>query len=189
MPELLQDWVTLQASLHPDAPAVVGETDVLSYWRLERLSNQIARSLRAHGCRRGDRVCLLMPKSPTAIACIVGIYKADCIYVPLDPTSPSPRLETMIGACGSRWILAGGPVAPLLDQILDGERPPGSMAVGWVEEEPILPVRPSDGFGLEEVLDQPPTALPSRSRSGDAAHILFPSGSTGTPKGVVVTHG
>ena len=136
MPELLQDWVTLQAGRRPDAPAVLGGTDALTYGGLEDLSNRVASALKEEGCLKGDRVCLLMPKSPTAIACLLGIYKADCLYVPLDPGCPALRLGMIIASCESRFILAAGPVGPLLDESLAGPAEGPPPAVGWMDREP-----------------------------------------------------
>ncbi len=55
MPELLQEWVTIQAERQP-AVAVVGNGERLTYARLEEQSNQLARLLRDAGCNKGDRV-------------------------------------------------------------------------------------------------------------------------------------
>ena len=41
------------------------EDERMTYGRLEEISNQLARMLRKGGCGRGDRVCLLLPKSPS----------------------------------------------------------------------------------------------------------------------------
>ncbi|PYV37014.1 MAG: hypothetical protein DMG09_15885 [Acidobacteria bacterium] len=105
VPELLQDWVTRHAEIRPDALAVAGAGEALTYARLEELSSRLVGALRVAGCKKGDRVCLLMPKSATAIACIVGIYKTDCVYVPLDTSCPSSRL-TMSGS-GNQFPSAG----------------------------------------------------------------------------------
>jgi amino acid adenylation domain-containing protein len=189
MPERLQDWVTLQAARRPDAVAVAGESDRLSYAGLDGLSSRLARALRTRGCRKGDRVCVLMPRSPTAIACLLGIYKADGIYVPLDPACPARRLRTILASCEARWILAGGPVEGLLDEVLAGTARRRSIAVGWMD------VRPPAGTSFEVRLDRSdveacsPAPVPSRSARQDTAHILFTSGSSGTPKGVAITHG
>ena len=110
MPELLQEWVTLQAE-RQSGVAVVGNNERLTYARLEERSNQLARLLKEAGCKTGDRVCLLMPKSPTAIVSLLGIYKADCLYVPLDPAGPAARLAKIIASCEAKWILAAGPVS------------------------------------------------------------------------------
>src|SRR5262245_64281340 len=98
MPELLQEWVTLQAEKQPGV-AVVGNDERLTYAGLEEQSNQLARLLKEAGCRRGDRICVLMPKSPIAIVSLLGIYKADCVYVPLDPACPTARVAKIIESC------------------------------------------------------------------------------------------
>jgi non-ribosomal peptide synthetase component F len=99
MAELLQQLVTRQAERRPDAIAVVMNAEQIKYAALEETSNQLARQLKAAGCVPGDRVCFLTPKSPTAVIIELGVLKADCIYVPLDPSSPAPRLARIIAAC------------------------------------------------------------------------------------------
>ncbi len=184
---LLQHRVTEQAGRRPDAGALVFKDRRLSYADLEQESNRLARTLKAAGVARGDRVCLLCPKSPAAIIAILAVLKADAIYVPLDPASPAPRLEKMIAACDDRWILAGGGVAPALDVLFAAPAFAATHAVGWLGDG-TPPARVPPSFTWDDVARAPSDLLPSANRPGDAAHILFTSGSTGTPKGVVITH-
>jgi len=189
MPELLQDWVTAQAERRPDAVAVALKGEALRYGELETLSNQLAAALREAGCRPGDRVGLLMPKSPTAIAALVGLYKAECVYVPLDPSGPAARLATIVGACSPRCLLAAGVAVQVLDEVLRLVPSGAAPAIGWMDDRSAGNVRFTTGFTLQDVRNAcgaPPSGR--ASRGGDAAHILFTSGSTGTPKGVVITH-
>ena len=120
MSRLLHDWVREQADHRGDATAVVLQDERLSYGELEASSNRLARALRQQGCARGDRVCLLMPKSPLAIACLLGIYKADCIYVPLDPSSPVSRLAKIVSSCEPGCVLAAGNTATVLEHLQIG---------------------------------------------------------------------
>jgi len=79
MVETLQDWITIQADTRPHASAVVMGDERVTYGQLDARSNQLARTLDAAGCRRGDRICLLMPNSPAAITALIAIHKAGCL--------------------------------------------------------------------------------------------------------------
>jgi amino acid adenylation domain-containing protein len=188
MKPLLQHWTTDQAERRPEATALLMKQERLTYGQLEESTNRLAKMLKAVGCQRGDRVCLLMPKSPGAIAAILGILKADCIYVPLDTSSPAPRLAQMIASCEPRCILAAGSVVPLLDEFLLADKFRSSIAIRWIDPRGDMG-GPYTAEGLWEDLqsysDQP---LDYQNTPDDAAYILFTSGSTGTPKGVVITH-
>lgn len=188
MPNLLQDWVTLQAERRPGELAVVGDSRAFTYGELEAFSNRLARLLRENGCKRGDRVCLLLPKRPEAIAAILAIYKAGCIYVPLDPSSPAARLMKIINACGSKLILAGSRIAELQQSESAAELAAEDIAVGWMESGPPALPRLRPAFALSDLDSTSPEPLDPVTQRRDPAHILFTSGSTGTPKGVIITH-
>ena len=190
MTSLLQQWVMQQAERRPEATALMMGGDRLTYGQLDALSNQLARTLRAAGCERGDRVCFLLPKSPLAIVTMLGILKADCSYIPVDPSSPAPRAAKIVQSGAPRVILAGSRTAQLLDELLADASLRVATAVGWLEGghagadgEHVSPA-----FSLEDVRRAPSGPVTCRNMSADAAHILFTSGSTGTPKGVVITH-
>jgi non-ribosomal peptide synthetase component F len=186
-PRLLHEWVTEQANRRPDAVAVVSGTNRVTYGELDAVSNKVARVLREWGCGRGDRVALLMPKAPMAIASLLGIYKADAIYVPVDPGSPASRIQKIVASCGPRLVLAAGPVAPTLQQLCPGG--PLPFRIGWLGGNPPDAHCLEVDFTLDDIAASSAAPLDGRNASDDPAHILFTSGSTGTPKGVVITHG
>jgi amino acid adenylation domain-containing protein len=188
MPRLIQSYAESQAKLRPTARAVVLANKELSYAELDRWSNSLARALQSHGCSPGDRVALLVSKSPLAIASILGILKADCIYVPMDVESPVQRAIGILDNCEPRLLL----VDALGDKTLQELRSHSSKSVGFqagsIEESSTLSSRDSYAFCRDDIarFSDEPTCY--RNAPDDPAYILYTSGSTGTPKGVPVTH-
>src|ERR1700730_1292706 len=133
MNRLLQDWVTQQAETRPDATAIVMGADTLTYAQLETSSNRLAHLLQNAGCEKGDRVCILMPKSPAAIVSMIGILKAGCMHVPIDAATPAARIRHIFDSCENRWVLAAGQVSPLLDELLADEPLRARTSVGWLD--------------------------------------------------------
>jgi amino acid adenylation domain-containing protein len=188
METLLQHWVTRQAECRPESIAVVFNRERLTYSQLEEASNRLARLLRDRGCRRGDRICFLMPRSPVAIVTLLGILKADCIHVPLDPSSPAPRLSKILDSCEPRWLLAAGPVTGLLEGLFSNERFRRSIHLGWMEEGAVAGTNFRWEFSQGDMASYSGSPPDFQNRPEDPAHIVFTSGSTGVPKGVLTTH-
>ena len=182
----LQDWLRTQAEQRPEATAIVFHGRPTSYGALDQASNRLARALRAAGCERGDRVALLLPKSPAALIAMFGVLKADCVYVPIDTSSPAARIERIIQTCECRCLLAEQSTAGLVNQ-LAATGIASSTRVVWMDSGANVPGVKSQFFwdDVETLCGAP---LDSHNGDTDPAHILFTSGSTGIPKGVVITH-
>ena len=195
MAYLLQHLLTDSAARAPRLPAVAAGERFLTYEELDRLSNQVARTLLTQGVAPGDRVGILGPKSAASVVALFGVLKAGACYVPLDSKSPAERLATIMTDSGITVLLAdrataqqavalAGSVPKLRSVIVTGphwgsedRRPSGSLPPGLA----VLP--------WEKVLaESDETLADDRGVETDLAYILYTSGSTGTPKGVMISH-
>ncbi|MCY1078497.1 MupA/Atu3671 family FMN-dependent luciferase-like monooxygenase [Archangium lansingense] len=161
--------IRAQAARTPDAVAVVGDDDSLTYAELDRRSDALAWHLRSLGVGPEVRVGLCVERSARMVVAMVGVLKAGGAYVPLDPDYPRERLAYMLEDSGAAVLLT--------ESHLDG-----TVSAGRARTVLL------DGPQVAEAVgqDAPP---PSGTGPANLAYVIYTSGSTGKPKGVMVPHG
>ncbi|MEU4177718.1 amino acid adenylation domain-containing protein [Streptomyces sp. NPDC026589] len=111
-----------QATARPDAPALTAGPATLSYAELDSRAEEFADGLYAHGVRPGDLVGLCLPRGADLVAVMLGVLKADAVYVPLDPEHPADRRERTAKDAGVRLTvedpaaLTGHPPRPAAER-------------------------------------------------------------------------
>ncbi|MGW5735027.1 MULTISPECIES: amino acid adenylation domain-containing protein [Streptomyces] len=197
VPELIAERVASS----PDAVAVEGER-ALSYRELWAESGQWADRLARLGVGRGDRVAVVMRRSPDLPSVLLGIWRTGAAYVPVDVGWPVERIAFVVDDAApaavvctteSRASVPDGLTPPVL--VLDDprwrteretDRPVVTQAPEVVTQAPKDVWDAAAGAGADDV-----ASLTHDAPYGpqDVAYVMYTSGSTGTPKGVAVPHG
>jgi len=163
--ELFESWVDRQ----PKAVAVECSDGRLTYGELDRQANGVADQLRAFGIETGTYVAVCLDRSVELLVAVLGVLKAGCAYVPLDPAYPAARLADMFAV-----VRPGALVTQSF----------ATSTLSFVSVPTIVIDEDLDSLARRDV-----SRANFRPRSADPAYALFTSGSTGIPKAVAVTHG
>ncbi|MEE7624536.1 amino acid adenylation domain-containing protein, partial [Methylobacter sp. Wu8] len=152
----------------PDATALTFENRSLTYRELNERANQLAHYLIGFGVRPDNLIGLYVERSLEMVIGLLGILKAGCAYVPLDPSYPQERIQYLLDDSGTRILITQ---KHLLEKI-----PPAIDNVICLDNEEPIYTRSSK------------TNPVSDARPANLAYIIYTSGSTGQPKGVQITH-
>ena len=157
-----------QAQRSPDAVAVIGATDRLTYRQLNQRANQLARHLREHGAGPDIPVGICLERAPEAIIAILAVLKSGSAYLPLDPHHPPQRLAHMLSDAA----------APLLitDRPQPGQLPEHAGATIYLDTT------------WPEISHYDDSNPASHTTPSSLAYVIYTSGSTGTPKGAAMEH-
>ena len=166
-PERIDARVAARAAEHPGSIAVRCGEDRLTYRDLLGLADGVAAGLRAAGVPAGARVGVCLERSVELVVTLLGVLRAGCAYVPLDPRHPADRLAWTVADAGLHLVLGR-------DADLPGLVGPDRLPTARAADDP-----PPDPTG---------TPADPTGGAGDPAYVIYTSGSTGTPKGVVVPH-
>lgn len=144
-----------------EQPAVWSKGEEITFATLDKRASLMAKLLSENGLKAGDKIGILLPRTPDLIATMLAAMKIGCAWVPLDPTLPEERLRYMIESSELKLLVCKKEI---------------------VEQYPyeIPSVDPNDGKELE------PLEQAYESQPDDLAYVIYTSGSTGKPKGVQV---
>jgi amino acid adenylation domain-containing protein len=151
-----------------------------TYATLDGEANKLANFLVASGASRGSIVAVLIEDPVAVITAIIGILRAGCVFVPLDPSIPEKRLEAMVAEVSPGWFLFESRFSGVLERIATS--PARVISVDSVASIDTLPASLGQVEGYASFTNtEPPT---TEVHPDDMAYVFFTSGSTGKPKGI-----
>ncbi|MCK0148121.1 amino acid adenylation domain-containing protein [Arenibacter sp. F26102] len=162
----IHELITKQASENPSAIAVVYESESISYGQLDHMSTILAKNLQKYTKGHNQFVGLCVDRSIDMIIGLIGILKAGCAYLPLDPEYPKERIDYMLEDAKIKVLLTN-------DKLLSN-----------FDKELLQALMISSLYG---VIEDEKITLPE-AKGSNYAYLIYTSGSSGTPKGVPITH-
>lgn len=153
---------------YPNKIAVHAEQELINYSELNAKANRVAHAIL---CRKGasaETVAVLIENDATMIAAILGILKAGRIYVPLNPSFPRNRLDSIIDDTQLGLLLTDTKNMSFATEAATGK-------VSWLNVDALDACLSMENPGLAHSPDT-------------IAAIFYTSGSMGQPKGVMQSH-
>ncbi|KAF2398425.1 hypothetical protein EJ06DRAFT_532173 [Trichodelitschia bisporula] len=188
---LLHQFVEVNAVAIPDQVAfefITSITDVgaearrWTFRQLNTAGDRIANLLHDLGVRPNSLVGICFDKCPEASFAILGILKAGCAYVAIDPAAPLARKAFIARDSGAVLILTADRQGNKFSNI-DSNRDTEMNGEATLD----IPIIYLDETSTAEKSAEP-LILPREITPDDLCYCLYTSGTTGTPKGCLLTH-
>lgn len=164
-----------QAKKNPDDIALIFQGQHLTYQALNEQSDQLAHHLLSLGVKTGQYVGICLKRSTDMVVGLLGILKAGCAYLPLDPAFPKQRLNYMLQDAQTTVVITQNDLA---DWLIDDIPSPKPTVLCLDADRHII-----KGTSAAAQINPLPTV-----GNDDQAYIIYTSGSTGKPKGVQISH-
>jgi amino acid adenylation domain-containing protein len=170
------------AERFPDRPALELSGAATSYAELRRRASAIAAALAAGAPEEPRLTAVVVSRSVTAYAAVLGALLRGHGYVPLNPRYPADRNRAILERSGCGAVVVDEGAIDAAAAMLAGMR---RLFVLVPDRAPSAAERrllaPHETLGVARAEREATTASPS-----DPGYLLFTSGSTGRPKGVLV---
>ncbi|MEE4252549.1 MAG: AMP-binding protein, partial [Desulfuromusa sp.] len=165
---------------YPEKTAVFYKEHQISYEQLYHQSRSLAAFLIHNGLRKGDRVGLIVKKTPEAIISFLGIAQTGGIFYSVDYNQPDDSIQYTIELTRPAFLIISSEFIDSLKTF--NVRKYGTKVIIIGEESP-------DHFTWQEATSfEIKLGFDVKIEGHDPVYLNFTSGSTGKPKGAVTTH-
>ena len=182
-----------------DAPALISESESLTYSALVERCNRYARWALDQGLKKGDAVCLFMPNRPEYMAVWVGITRIGGVVALLNTNLTGSSLAHCINIVRPKHIITDPEMIDLLNTALPSvigqpklwftpsasNKQVRAAAAPCSEMREFMPIEDATASDIGESDAGVKRASVSLE---DCALYIYTSGTTGLPKAAKVSH-
>ncbi len=154
----------------PKRIAIIFETTSISYYELNRKSNQLANYLNKQKTYSNKLVGLCIDRSLEAIIAMLAVWKAGKAYIPIDPSYPEERIKFILNDSQCHILITRKNLIP-----------------GLAFSNEIDLIYLDDLYSITKSISAE-NSINTTSDKANLAYVIYTSGSTGMPKGVMVEH-
>ncbi|HEX4045511.1 MAG TPA: amino acid adenylation domain-containing protein [Gammaproteobacteria bacterium] len=166
----MHELFAAQARVLPEKIALNHHENNITYQQLDNAATTLALELIQKGVTSGDRISVLMERTPALLMVMLAVFKTGAVYVPINPKYPAERISYVLSDSQSKFLLIDDP-----QKIPDNNILPYLLINALTQEKTDLaPIEMTDT--LPQVHDD------------TLAYIIYTSGTTGQPKGVMIRH-
>lgn len=134
-----------------------------TYSKLSEQADRILGELIRKDIPQGSKVAIITDREPAFIASVLGCWRNDCTYIPIDLSLPAERMQQIINEANCNCIIYNSQKIQL-------------KCLG-LKQQKIIDVNDEMSMYVST----------KRKIAKNPAYVLFTSGSTGVPKGVVIS--
>jgi len=184
------------AAEHPSRSAIEYLGRTWTWEEVDRVSDDVARGLLAHGVYKGCHVGIFAPDRPSFIIFMLAIVKIGAVAVLINPMLVCSELEALLASADVEFLGVGSvhkdrdlrevvhslPEMPLLKEVI--------YLGDTLDDSDDIRKLLADGHEFEKTPEGRGCLEKAAAdvKPSDIATILFTSGTTGMPKAVLISH-
>jgi long-chain acyl-CoA synthetase len=169
------------ARLFPEKTAIIHRNEKISYRSFYEKANTLANFLMAMGLKKGDRVGLLLQKTPEVLISFLGVAAAGGVVFPVDYNQTHDNIECMLNLTNPTVVIADERFQDLLSRFEGNCSDEKTIVIG---QKTTNQRRSWEEVFAQQSLNPPGVEI----QDGDVVYLNFTSGTTGLPKGAITTH-
>jgi long-chain acyl-CoA synthetase len=169
------------ARLFPEKTAIIYGNSRISYRTFYERANTLANFLIAMGLKKGDRVGLVLHKTPEVLISFLGVAAAGGVVFPVDYNQTLDNIECMLNLTNPTVVIVDERFQDLLSRFEGNCSDEKTIVIG---QKTTNQRRSWKEVFAQQSLNPPGVEI----QDGDVVYLNFTSGTTGLPKGAITTH-